>query len=410
MESVTNVDAIMHPHDAFLGYKKYLLWQYAEDYGEDKYHLVRERMNQTIYLFESPPSDKMQFINDHFNEITDYKAMLRIETEFQDYIKVKKKIDAQLRKKFYDRVAYHFHIGSDRIRYEELVDLDFDAFSLESLKLLNSETTDEKVKTQILQRQERYCEICRLYGLKPITDWRVISFLKRYENQLNSIEKKALIKHSKWGKRIQKEVNSQSKIKITPDVLAEIVFGKKTASTNTIIQGKEMTRLCYFPVMKVSGIGELDRLFFHENRHVVETDRNCSGIDNYQHSKYTLLNEIRTEKNAGVDSLAFTAIPLFSNAPMSAKHFNCYRAVFPYTEGFFEQYREELNDIAIENDIMKLEQLYGEDNLVAFNHYLSDIERSYIKNAGPSHLPVDQEKQKQLVFKLHESYWSNNQE
>lgn len=406
MEQITNVDAIMSPNEAFSDYKKYLLGKYVEDYGEDKYSLMRKRMDHTIYLFNSPPPYKMQFIVDHFNEISDYREVLRIEAEFQDYMKVRKRIENDLRRKFYDEIASYFHIANGKIRYEELVDLDFDSFSSKSLSLLANEEVDEKVKESILRRQEKYKKTCRMYYLEPITDCRIIDHLKRYEARLNAIMGELLIKYSKWGKRIQKEINSQSKIKVTEREIAKIVFCDKTASTSTITKGEKCTVLCYFPVMKVSDIGELDRLFFHENRHVVETNRNFSGIDDYHCSKYTMLNEVRTEKNAGIDAQSFAEIPLFSNASMGKKYFNCYQAVFPYTEDFFEQYREVLNGIAIENDISMLEHLYGEDNLVAFNNYLNDIEQAYIDNGGPCCLPVDQEKQKQLVFQLQESYRS----
>ena len=52
MENTIIMENILNPNKALEEYKNYLLAMYAKDYGEKYYDLIKNRMDNTIYLFE----------------------------------------------------------------------------------------------------------------------------------------------------------------------------------------------------------------------------------------------------------------------------------------------------------------------------------------------------------------------
>ena len=60
----------------------------------------------------------------------------------------------------------------------------------------------------------------------------------------------------------------------------------------------KFVRICYFPIMKNYGVGSVDKIFFHENRHVAESGINISGFSPACNGDYMLINELRTQENA----------------------------------------------------------------------------------------------------------------
>ena len=266
--------------------------------------------------------------------------------------------------------------------------------------LLNDKYTSDSIKKDILKRQQEYMRICRVYGIEPITNSVFIDSIISKRAELIRKKNTLLISKTRWGRRIKSIVNRNTKFKVSDLDIAQIVFnGENCAMTSTFTNKNGDFRLCYVPLTRIYKLKGLDRIFFHENRHVVECSSINSGIDTYDDDKYSMLNEIRTEKNAIRDSNFFKSMPLFSNCDFPSKYYCTYSIAFPYTMNFFEDNCDVLNDLSINNDVVSLESIYGANDLKLFNDYLDSI--VYSKINGEDNCDVESiERGKMLVRNL----------
>ena len=67
-----------------------------------------------------------------------------------------------------------------------------------------------------------------------------------------------------------------------------------TKATTLINYSNSYLTVCHITLITLSSLKALDKMFFHETRHVIEIDKLC-GIEGIKET-YRLLNEIRTEK------------------------------------------------------------------------------------------------------------------
>jgi hypothetical protein len=124
--------------------------------------------------------------------------------------------------------------------------------------------------------------------------------------------------------------------------------------------------------------------------------------------EYNILNEIRTELNAKEDNKLFLDEPIFSNSKMKGTNYNAYNALVPFTSNFFSKHKDILNSLAITSNISELERLFGKNNLLEFDKYLSILERyNEINERKLDSSIINKNKQKQLVRKLEDSYFIN---
>ena len=112
---------------------------------------------------------------------------------------------------------------------------------------------------------------------------------------------------------------------IPSEILGSIIYDRNScASVSQIpLAGGKYARLCYFPVMKNYSVGSLDKIFFHENRHVVESDGLISGFTTAGTRDYFLINELIT---------AYESLFNLTNITLTLKSFTSHRpanSLFP---------------------------------------------------------------------------------
>ena len=400
MENTIIMENVLNPNKALEEYKSYLLTMYVKDYGEKYYDLIKNRMDNTIYLFDANPLENMKFLEENGEDI--FPNIKKIRTylkEYKNFIKIKNTLENKYYEDYYLILSNSFSYYS-KFGIEDFINIDLDSYSSTNIMLLNDKYTSDSIKKDILKRQQEYMRICRVYGIDPITNSVFIDSIKSKRAEL--IRKKNTLLNSKtrWGRRIKSIVNRNTKFKVSDLDIAQIIFnGENCAMTRTFTNKNGDFRLCYVPLTKIYKLKGLDRVFFHENRHVVECSSINSGIDTYDDDKYSMLNEIRTEKNAIRDSNFFKSMPLFSNCDFPSKYYCTYSIAFPYTMNFFEDNCDVLNDLSINNDVVSLESIYGANDLKLFNDYLDSI--VYSKINGEDNCDVESiERGKMLVRNL----------
>lgn len=394
------MENVLNPNKALEEYKSYLLTMYVKDYGEKYYDLIKNRMDNTIYLFDANPLENMKFLEENGEDI--FPNIKKIRTylkEYKNFIKIKNTLENKYYEDYYLILSNSFSYYS-KFGIEDFINIDLDSYSSTNIMLLNDKYTSDSIKKDILKRQQEYMRICRVYGIEPITNSVFIDSIISKRAELIRKKNTLLISKTRWGRRIKSIVNRNTKFKVSDLDIAQIIFnGENCAMTRTFTNKNGDFRLCYVPLTKIYKLKGLDRIFFHENRHVVECSSINSGIDTYDDDKYSMLNEIRTEKNAIRDSNFFKSMPLFSNCDFPSKYYCTYSIAFPYTMNFFEDNCDVLNDLSINNDVVSLESIYGANDLKLFNDYLDSI--VYSKINGEDNCDVESiERGKMLVRNL----------
>lgn len=360
-----SVEELIYPNELLREKLPYFERRYMDDYGEEYGHAIKSRMNNTLYLFESDPVVTMDFVKERGNDISDRAFLRRAEKEYQNYIRVKKVIHDIQRQKYYSKLSSYFSLLPYPIR-EDILNLDIEAYSYENV---HKAKIDGDLKA--LERQEEYCRQCKKLGVKPITDPTYVHFILTAKERLDKQEKKLLLKNTRWGRRMIK-IMKKYYPKITLEDMVTLFEKNYAAYTAYLLneQGVSCARIMYYPLLKNLDLRDLDGIFYHENRHVIESTAVTSGLQAHRAKYYRLLNEIRTEKNAGLDKKYFDDDYLWSTDGLSNDYYNLYVQLFPYTATFFEENREFLNDCAIRGDINALENKFGAGNLIGFEQFL----------------------------------------
>ena len=394
---------LLLPKDAIEEYKTKWLDIYLEDYGAETESEIRSRMNQTIYILESTPIETMDFVRKEPLSLK-YIKYTELEEEYIDYVQIKKKIETILSKKFCDKTSLMYS-KSRRVNSIKRLYLDYESYSIENQNNLLDKNTSNQLKDYILRRQQDYYETCKKMGIEAITSPQQIDIILSIQKEILKKEKEWLVKYTKWGHRIHKEVNKKAGFSIHNRELASVLYTPNSGVTSILFHRRKNAVICRVPLIERIPLESLDQLVFHENRHVVEMDGIYCGLDSVLDKKYSMINEIRTEKNAINDVQRLNNEPLFWNKPISNNYRNNYETLFDYTEDFFETYKDLLNKMAFYHDYERLEYYFGKENLIEFNRNLQKLEEKLIKSQSTS-IKHEKEKIKTYIENMHDRYQS----
>ena len=396
---MTNIDNILYPEEALDDYKRKLLEVYIEDYGEEYKDVIKERMDNTLYLFDSNPKDTLRFILNN-DSIRDLDYVEQAENSYFNYKKALKKINKKLNRDYYGKLAYYFNINPIFIR-EDIMNLDYSSYNLSNMSKLADDNIDEKIKEEIIKRQEDYIDACHKAKVEPLIDTVRINSLERIKD-LNEVKRmRYLVKHTIWGSEMVRKFKSYDR-EITLEEMVEILLQKEVGAANFKLDDnyKARTSIVYYPIMKNAHLKCLDRMFFHENRHVIEAGKDNVGINLHHGNKYQLINEIRTEKHAIEDAQELKKSILWSNDELPSYAYNGYEKLFPYTYSFFEDNKEILDDVAMYGDVDFLEDYYGKINLENYERFLQETSQVLANNRYNYKSREKEEEAYQLVRSL----------
>ena len=401
MKEEINYYNINNPHKALERIINNLVSIYISDYGNEYEEIIKEKINNTIFIFDSNPIETKNFIGKNLDKIKDNRKLLKTEIEYLDYIKEKKKIEKEIKTVFLNYIKKYTYIDIN-IDKDKVYNLDFDSYSLENNIKLERDNTQLEEKEKILKRRKEYKLDYLEISMRPLTDWQQIEKIIKYKNSLELYKKIELIKRTKWGHRIKREILRNNKTELSDLQLANILFDDDNNATTSIIIDNDNNKktICYMPLIHNVEKSSLDKILLHELRHVIETNDESIGISRISNQQYDTLNEIRTDKNALKDKLRLNNQTIFSDK----KSNSLYEALFAYTGDFFEEHKNVLDYIAISGKIELLEKLFNHDELILYDYYLHDIEEAIINK---KELPINEKIKEQLIKTLRSNYKNN---
>ena len=363
-----NVKNIIEPVFAIESYKEELIKIYKNDYKDKYSDIIRKRIDNTFYLFENDPTITFEFMRKFKKDVSTSRYIKSYIENLNYKMKLLKIHDASV--DYYYNLTTKF-FEEERKKAKIIEKLDVESFCSRSVAILNSNSYSDIEKANILERQKKYLEDCHNLGVKPLTDPNTIDKVINSNNYVIYLRNLYLLENTIWGKNLLKKAKKFSKY-LDKEKIAITFASFNAACMRYIIEDNSYKYLIYFPIIDRLSLSSLDRIIFHEMRHVIEGCDTSTGISDRFSNKYDILNEIRTEKNAINDSIILKDKVLFSNEGVSTEYYNYYEKLFPYTGGFFEEYHDFLNEVAINGNIDILEDRFKKENLLIFDNFLNE--------------------------------------
>lgn len=357
-------ERILNPSFALEDNEKMLIDYYASIYGSKYKNLIKDRTDSTIYIFESKPEYTFKFLLENQDKISDFSQLEYVEKQAKDYSKLELDLNTKLQLDVYFMFCDYHNIDAKK----------------------NSNNFDIilQIADEMTTNYEKYCLECNCLGIKPINDSKIISDFLQKKRKKIQLKDKELFFQSIWGKRIKQSFLEMG-LSIDDNILYHI-FDIGGADGRCLNHPCGL-KFVYVPTIQLYCQGyNVDSAFLHENRHVVEAgeDGKCIGISP-SYDKFTLLNEIRTEKNAIED---FENLPTLFSRKSSNDDNVTYRFLFPFCADFFEEYQFLLDMCAIENNISLLESIFGREALSDYDNLLVRIFATIENNLGKGNLKI----------------------
>lgn len=358
------VYAITHPNEVLNSHKDKLEKMYIEDYGRKHIDLVRERMHNTAYMFDSTPDITYEFVVNNGVLMSDEKFN-KLEEFYKDFIKTKKEAEKKSEYAIFLNICKHFKLDEKTYRkyYHDLVNLPIQAYVKEFIPFLSSEEQNMGEE----QLKQVYLNKCEELQIKPITNPNT---LKKIILENMNIDEKVynyiLFSKSLFGKYAKRKLEIKLGIKITIDKVIDYY----TSIDPFCISNKKT--LVFIPMIKTyQNGGKLNTIFLHENRHAIESNGKGFGIDVLFMPHLDILNELRTELKAMEDQ---ERVPKMFN--VVEREITDNYTLEPYllfieeVQELFKQYGHIFNECAITNNIRLLQKYFGIRELKKMNDLL----------------------------------------
>ena len=371
--SELNYNSFLFPEYVVLAIKNRMLHKYIDDYGKENKTSIKKRLDDAVFLFDSNPVETMEFVIANYNNVDNQDFFLRSYVEYADYTSLNDKYNNKMSKLLEKYLKDNFE--RDALKKNiDVFDLDFDSYSSKSIEILNG--NDDSKKEAILERQNKYKVDCLEIGFEPIINCDDIDDIVAFKEALKYYKKEKLIKNSRWGKRIKKELKHNYSFVPMDIDLVDMLYDRSTPAATYVIKGEDgvpRTVLC-MPLMSIYKYGDLDRVFYHELRHVVESSDKNSGLYNYESGRYEFINEIRTEMHALDDCELMNDFTVFGRSQKGK--ISAYEKIIPEYYDFFYNYRELFDKFALFGNIDSLELYIDKDKLDCLEE---DIESKVMK-------------------------------
>jgi len=310
---------------------------YISMYGKKYQDLIKERINKTLYIFESNPIETYSFFKENEDNIFDWEQFEMIETFYKDFIALKEKYEQETEEKIYQQFCHCNNLNPSiyKNKKEEII--------------------------HNISTYTSYQELCDSISIAPLNCQDYAKFLKQRE-KLKDEESNNIIKRSLWAKDIIATAENCN-ILITEESLCSML--SLNSNTTASCYNYESLTIVRCPLIEIYRKGfNLDVIFLHENRHAIEAGmhRNVIGINNQIVNLY-LLNEVRTERHAQEDD---KVIPTIFSKRKTNDLATLYDNFIPVTNILFTAYEHLFDTCAIENNIAPLFQAFNRDNLIDF--------------------------------------------
>ena len=288
--------AITHPYEIVRSRKDELEKMYIEDYGRKYTDLIKQRMNNIVYMFDSTPDIAYEFIVNNDVKISD-NGFHKLEELYNDFMKAKKEAEYKSEYAVFLNMCKYFKINEREYKkhYREIANLPLHGCAPEFIGVVN----DENQFYEGLGQEElksAYLDKCAELKLNPSTDYYTIrSIIIENINIVNKLYNHILFSKSMFGEYTRRKLEAKLGKKVSIDKVIEYY----TSPDPLCISSKKT--LVFIPMIKVyRNGGILNGIFLHEHRHAIESSRKGIGIDVVLKPNLDILNELRTGFSASM--------------------------------------------------------------------------------------------------------------
>ena len=369
-------------NDNFNKNKNFIIDVFINYYGSDYSDIIKRRLDNVLFDFSSTPEEDYKFMVEHDNQITDLSKLL-IKLRYKNYEKIQKKSKQLIMKPLVESIQCLLMNNLEKIDIESESFLSLfmdkninggciDAFSSKSIALLNKYDVVDSLKESILNNQNEFRKNMEVLGinLENLNAESVDNFI-RYRKKIQTEYKKKIVKESKYGKSLYKEIKMKFGVKLTPEELSLIAL-REYAWAGHYKYVKSENNVIYHQIIKVPllhliniGIKGLDVNIIHELIHKVETNGDFVGIAIHDYRNINnIINEIRTQNLAIkiTKELHKLGIYMYDNPDdYTVEGDSTYELLFPLIQNFINEYEEIFSSCAINNTPNKLFEYFGED-------------------------------------------------
>lgn len=337
----------------------YLYKYYVSKYGNKYSSLIERRISKLIYILDSSPDITYKFLKDNPNVLVTEEYFDNIKRMADNYEKLDKELNNQV-------LVNTILLFS---KYHNITDI----FNYDIQKILY-------LIVYMCNDRKQYFDRAINFGIKPINnDIKLEEFLNENEQILYNKRIK-LINSSLWGKNIKRTLNEKGLYfdDITFDTLFNLSDNGLFKSFEVDFTDTHYQAVIVIPLLKRYCEGmDVDRIFLHELRHAIENEGinriglqdKCFGL--------SCFNEVRTEGNAISDENNLKTI--FSKRLLKEQKYFA-EEMYYYHKNFFDSYNSCLDELAIENDVEKLFDIFGKRDIIEYNNLLNNIMNKNLSN------------------------------
>ena len=367
--------------DSFNKNKNFIINILINYYGYEYSDIIKERLENVLFDFSSTPEEDYKFLKLHETQIDSLSKFFIIE-RYRNFRKIQNESKQLIMKPLIYSIQCLLMNGLDKIDVESekfltlFMDKNLnggciDAFSSKSIALLNKYDAVDSLKESILNDQNEFRKNMEILGInfENLNTENVDNFIE-YRKKLQTIYKKNIVKKSKYGKNMYKEIRKKFGVELTPEELSFIAL-TENAWAGYIYAGSK-NNVTYHQIIKIPllhliniDVKGLDVNIIHELIHKIETNGDYVGISIHDENRTNnIINEIRTQNLAIkiTKQLHKIGIFIYDNPDDYNVEGECtYEALFPLTQNFINEYEEIFSSCAINNTPNELFEYFGED-------------------------------------------------
>ena len=367
--------------DSFNKNKNFIINILINYYGKEYSDIIKERLENVFFDFSSTPEEDYKFLKLHETQIDSLSKFFIIE-RYRNFRKIQNESKQLIMKPLIYSIQCLLMNDLDKIDVESekfltlFMDKNLnggciDAFSSKSIALLNKYDAVDSLKESILNDQNEFRKNMEILGInfENLNTENVDNFIE-YRKKLQTIYKKNIVKKSKYGKNMYKEIRKKFGVELTLEELNFIAL-LENAWSGYIYAGSE-NNVTYSQIIKIPllhliniDVKGLDVNIIHELIHKIETNGDYVGISIHDENRTNnIINEIRTQNLAIkiTKQLHKIGIFIYDNPDDYNVEGECaYEALFPLTQNFINEYEEIFSSCAINNTPNELFEYFGED-------------------------------------------------
>ena len=349
-------------------------------YGPEYSDIIKKRLDNIFLDFSSTPEEEYKFLIENGNQINDLSKLL-INLRYKNFKRIQNESKQLIMKPLIYSIQCLLMNDLEKIDIESEKFLSLfmdknlnggciDAFSSKSIALLNKYDTGDSLKESILNDQNEFRKNMKILGinLENLNTENVDNFIE-YRKKLQTIYKNNIVKKSKYGKNMYKEIRKKFGVELTPEELSFIALIENAWAG--YIYARSDNNVTYHQIIKIPllhlmnlGVKGLDVNIIHELIHKIETSGGYVGIRiDDDNNTNDIINEIRTQNLAIriTKELHKLGIYMYDNPnDYKIEGESTYEALFPLTKTFLDEHETLFSNCAINSTPQKLDEYFGE--------------------------------------------------